>query len=301
MSLELLLGRDDATTVLTAWPDRPYTLTLPDDSPIGRMVSAQTIRAFLDAGCAPADYVNIFHKGEGLHPARFTVADRVAPSSVELLLNEGCTIQLRELNRWWPPLSAICQGIQVETGYSCYVTAFLTPPGTQGLDYHWDQYLGIVVQLAGTKTWELHEPKVDAPYRDHSMSTNLWQDSWVDEWRNAGPDQTVELAAGDVLVLPRGWVHNPHSRSATETSVHLTFVLKERTPLWVAERLVGSALNDLAFRAVIPPANLDLAQMPKTIDEVRRLLIDYLGRLDPDGLARPVRHAAEHETSHATV
>ncbi|MFG1882917.1 JmjC domain-containing protein [Micromonospora sp. NPDC049102] len=95
--------------------------------------------------------------------------------------------------------------------------------------------------LQGTKTWELFKPKVDAPYRDHSMSTNLWQDGWVKHWQKDGPYQTVELIPGDILVLPRGWVHNPHSRNAVETSVHLTFVLKARVPLWVAERLVGSA------------------------------------------------------------
>jgi ribosomal protein L16 Arg81 hydroxylase len=301
MSLELLLGHEAAATIFREWPERPYTFKLPDNGPIGRVINARTIRGFLDAGCAPSDYVNVFHNGEGLHPARFTADDRVAPASVQLLLDQGCTIQLRELNRWHPPLSAICSAIQAETGCSGYVTAFITPASEQGLDYHWDQYLGIVVQLEGSKTWELFEPRVAAPYRDHSMSTNLWQDDWVAQWQEAGPDRTVELSAGDVLVLPRGWVHNPHSRNSTETSVHLTFVLKERSPLWIAERLIGSAINDHRFRAVVSPTDFDSERMPETIKSVRALMLDYLGKLDVEEMARALRHAAQRETSHATV
>ncbi|MFI5927341.1 JmjC domain-containing protein [Micromonospora sp. NPDC051543] len=297
----MILGHQAANAALSEWPEYPYTLKLPSGSPIRPAVNAQMIRGFLDAGCAPSSYVNVFHRGEGLHPARFTADDRVAPASVQLLLDQGCTIQLRELNRWFPPLSAVCTGIQAETGCPGYVTAFITPPSKQGLDYHWDQYLGIVVQLQGTKTWELFKPKVDAPYRDHLMSTNLWQDDWVKQWQKDGPYQTVELIPGDILVLPRGWVHNPHSRNAVETSVHLTFVLKERVPLWVAERLVGSAITDARFRAVIPPSGLDPATMPTTVEQTRSLLIDYLSGLNVEEMSRALRRAAQQETSHAML
>ncbi|QOC93991.1 JmjC domain-containing protein [Micromonospora craniellae] len=301
MSLELLLGSEAAHDLVAAWPDRPYTLTLPGDSPIGRVISAQTIRGFLDTGCAPSAYVNVFHRGEGLHPARYSSDDRVLPASAQVLLDKGCTFQLRELNRWHPPLGVFCAGIQAETGCAGYVTAFITPPGHQGLDYHWDQYLSIVVQLEGSKTWELWKPRVDAPYRDHSMSTDLWQDEWVAQWMQAGPDYEFELTVGDVLVLPRGWVHNPHSRNASEASVHLTFVLKERVPQWVAERLIGSAINDVRFRTVIPPSGLDPAQMPETIKGVRALVIDYLNGLNVEEMVPALRHAAEKEMSHATL
>ncbi|NYT95101.1 hypothetical protein HW126_15040 [Salinispora sp. H7-4] len=298
MSLEFILGVEAAAAIIKEWPERPYTLKLPPASPIGRMVNAQTIRNLLDTGCAPSDYVNIYYQGEGLHPSRFTLDDRVMPASAQLLLERGCTIQLRELNRWHPAMSALCVGIQAETGCSGYVTAFITPPGAQGLDYHWDQYLGIVVQLEGIKTWELFEPKVPAPWRDHSMSTSLWDDGWTKQWQEAGPDLAVELAARDVLVLPRGWVHNPHSRDSQETSVHLTFVVKELTPQWIAERLIGSALNDPRFRAVIPPSELELVVLPKTLAGVRGLLIEHLREMNLGKVASAVRHAMEVETSH---
>lgn len=197
-------------------------------------------------------------------------------------------------------MSAICAGIQAQTGCPGYVTAFITPAGTQGLDYHWDQYLGIVVQLEGSKTWELWEPKIESPYRDHATSTHLWDGDWVGQWQDSGPDMTIELAAGQVLVLPRGWVHNPHSRDSTETSVHLTFVLRERVPLWIAERLIGSAINDPRFRVVIPPSGLDSARMPGTVEAVRSLMVDYLAGLNIEEMSGVLRRAAQQETGHAT-
>ncbi|MFI6759116.1 hypothetical protein ACIBF5_08230 [Micromonospora sp. NPDC050417] len=102
MSLDMIIGREAAADFLTEWPTKPFTLTLPPDSPIGRVINAKTIRGFLDAGCAPSNYVNMFHRGEALHPGRFTSDDRVAPASVQLLIDQGVTIQLRELNRWHP-------------------------------------------------------------------------------------------------------------------------------------------------------------------------------------------------------
>ncbi|GAA3750473.1 cupin domain-containing protein [Micromonospora maritima] len=298
MSLEMLIGADNAAAALQRWPDRPYTVRLPDDSPIARIITPRAVRGFLDAGCGPAGYVHIYHQGAGLHPARFTVDDRVSPASVQLLLDQGCTIQLREMDRWWPPLAAICTAIQTETCCPTYATSFITPPGTQGLDYHWDQNLGIIVQLDGTKTWELWKPRVDSPHRDHAMSTQTWDGEWVKQWREQGPEMEFELQPGDVLVLPRGWVHNPHSRRSTQTSVHMTFVLKERSPVWVAERLVASAVNDSRFRAVIPPADFAPERLPAVIDSVRSLISDYLATLDVDQLAKALRYAGETESSH---
>lgn len=75
MSLDMIIGRKAAADILIDWPAHPYTLTLPPDSPIGRVINAQTIRGFLDAGCAPSNYVNMFHRGEALHPGRFTADD----------------------------------------------------------------------------------------------------------------------------------------------------------------------------------------------------------------------------------
>ncbi len=208
----------------------------------------------------------------------------------------GCTLHLRHLELWHPPAAAVVSALQHETGCTGYLSAFITPPQSQGLQWHWDQALGVIVQLTGTKRWELWQPKVADPMREHlSPLSQVWDPAWVSQWRQAGPDVQFDLTAGDVLVLPRGWVHNPHSRHSATESVHLTFVLRERTPLWVAEQLVAAAIEDRRFRAAIAPAALTGAGMTATIADTRDLLVDYLTGLDPAVLAGRLRRAAETE------
>ncbi|WP_247682948.1 hypothetical protein [Micromonospora sp. D93] len=65
--------------------------------------------------------------------------------------------------------------------------------------------------------------------------------------------------------------------------------------------LIGSAINDRRFRAVIPPSGLDLTKMPRTVEDVRSLIIDYLAELDVEEMSRAMRRAAQQESSHATL
>jgi hypothetical protein len=81
----------------------------------------------------------------------------------------------------------------------------------------------------------------------------VWQPEFIPAWEAAGPDLTIELAAGQTLVLPRGWVHNPHALNSDSDSIHLTFAIRERTPLWLVEQLVARAIERPEFRRVILP------------------------------------------------
>ncbi|KQX52809.1 hypothetical protein ASE09_06015 [Streptomyces sp. Root66D1] len=48
-----------------------------------------------------------------------------------------------------------------------HVNAYLTPPGAQGLKYHYDPYVTLIVQLAGRKAWPLHPPFVENPTTEY--------------------------------------------------------------------------------------------------------------------------------------
>lgn len=55
------------------------------------------------------------------------------------------------------------------------------------------------------------------------------------------------------MLLPRGWVHNPLVRNPDEPSVHLTFAIRERAPVWLAEKLMAGAIESASFRNIIRP------------------------------------------------
>jgi ribosomal protein L16 Arg81 hydroxylase len=264
-----------------------------------RLISAETLYDYLDTGCIPPTDVNIIKNAAPRHPASFTTAGRLDADKVRRWRDAGYTVQMRNLQRWHPPMAVMLKALQHETGCTGYASAFVTPAGEQGLEWHWDQYLGIVVQLAGTKRWEMWEPVVDSPTRDYQSSVQRWNPAWLPNWQANGPDLSYDLTPGQVLILPRGWVHNPHSRESTEASVHLTVVLHERTPLWIAEHLTSSAIHDPAFRAALPPADITTDGLTAHVSRTRRALIDHLQRLDVDAVSSELRQTATTEAESA--
>lgn len=294
MSLRMLFDPAAVTDLMTTWPHKPSLHRLPADSALTHLISAETLYDYLDTGCIPPGDINIIKNAAPRHPASFTTAGRLDADKVRRWREDGYTVQMRHVEQWHPPMAVMLAALQAETGCTGYASAFVTPAGEQGLQWHWDQYLGIVVQLAGTKRWELWKPVVDSPTREYQTSVQRWNPEWLSTWQTNGPDHCHDLTPGDVLILPRGWVHNPHSRESTEASVHLTIVLHERTPLWIAEHLTTSATHDPAFRAALPPADITTDGLTAHVSRTRRALIDHLQRLDVGAASVDLRKTARN-------
>ncbi|MFD3739454.1 MULTISPECIES: hypothetical protein [unclassified Streptomyces] len=70
-------------------------------------------------------------------------------------------------------------------------------------------------------------------------------------------------------------------------SIHLTFAIRERTPVWVAEKLVGCVIEKDAFRRVIPPADIEGQRLSQHVRDVRQALLEHLAGLDVDDFGNP--------------
>ncbi|MFD5654451.1 JmjC domain-containing protein [Streptomyces sp. NPDC127039] len=254
-------------------------------------MSLDYFNKLVDTGCAPPDEIAVIKAGPSNRTA-FLTNGRTDATKLSRLRDQGHTIRFGNMQRWIPTFQHISQDIQQETGYSNYMHAFLTPGGEQGLLHHWDQQMAVIVQVAGTKTWQLWEPPVDAPTREWGESFRVWREDFIPTWEAAGPDLTVELTAGQTLLLPRGWVHNPHALNHSGPSLHLTFAIRERTPFWLAEQLLAGAIERSDFRRVILPAELEVPALADRLSETRRALEAFLDTLDMTAAAIRVRKAA---------
>ena len=296
MSLTMLFDGTTLDDMMTTWPTKPAVYELPAESRLPAIVSAQLLNRYLDTGTAPADEINVVKDGVVRHPRAYTTAGKLDPAKVATWRGRGYSFQLRNLNRWYPPLHAMCSAIQAETGYGCYVTGFVTPAGEQGLDYHWDQNMGIVYQVAGHKRWQIWAPVVEEPHRDHLASNTQPIGVLVERLKTAGPDHEIELGPGQVLMLPRAWIHNPHAHDQDEESTHLTFVLRERTAFWIGEKLASAAIESALLRRVIAPAQVvDADAFAEEIVRARTLLIDWLSQVDEVTLAAELLDVARRE------
>ncbi|OKI57655.1 cupin [Streptomyces sp. CB00072] len=267
---------------------------------LDRVINAETIDHYVDTGCVPADEIAVVSDGRALHPDRHRTAGRTDPAKLRSLYEGGHTIRLGNLQRVVPFLADVSRGIQRETGFSNYLHAFVTPPGRQGLRHHWDQRMAVIVQITGIKRWQLWRPMFPSPMRAYQESFRVWDPDFIPQWEAAGPDLKVDLRPGQSLLLPRGWVHNPHTLDAKARRIHLTFAIRVRTPLWVAEKLVNRAIEKDAFRRVILPGDIMGQQLSQRVRDVRQALVEHLAGLDVDDFARFLARAAVSEKEYTT-
>lgn len=299
MSLRLLLPHPGVTELLTSWPDEPRVYER-EAGELDRVINPESIDHYLETGCVPADEIAVVSDGVALHPDRHRTAGRTDPAKLRSLYEDGHTIRLGNLQRVVPFLADVSRGIQQETGYSNYLHAFVTPPGRQGLLHHWDQQMAVIVQIAGSKRWQLWRPMFPSPMREYQESFRVWDPGFIPRWEAMGPDLEVDLRPGESLLLPRGWVHNPHALDSEARSIHLTFAIRERTPVWVAEKLVGCVIEKEAFRRVILPGDLGGHRLSQHVRDVRQALVDHLAGLDIDDFAQALRRAAVAEKEYTT-
>jgi hypothetical protein len=296
MSLTMLFDEDTVSEMMTAWPTKPALHKPPDDSRVLSIVNAELIHGYLDTGAAPAEQLIVIKDGAALHTRAYTTDGYVDPGKLAKWRGRGYTVQLRNLHRWCSAVHAICSEIQEETGYGCYATGFVTPAGGQGLYHHWDQNMGLIYQIAGRKTWQIWEPGVEEPHNGQFASNASPGTDVIDRMKSMRPDFEFDLGPGQILVLPRGWMHNPHARGQTEDSVHVTFVARELTGYWIAGKLAQAALTSTPLRRVIPPASVvDPVAFAGQVAGARDLLTQWLAGADVSALAVELLQAARTE------
>lgn len=120
----------------------------------------------------------------------------------------GATLVLQSLERIHPPLSEFARALEAEISHLVQTNAYLSPPGASALARHSDRHDVFVVQLEGSKSWDVE---------------------------GLGP---LELVEGDVLYIPRGCAHSAATNS--RHSLHLTIGVLSVTYAAVIRRAVES-------------------------------------------------------------
>lgn len=161
---------------------------------------------------------------------------------VRRVYERGKTVIVMTMQQRWRPVAALCRNL--EGAFHCPVHAnmYLTPHGAQGFDAHFDTHEVFVLQLEGSKQWRLYGAPRELPLVDERF--NIPRDQ-------LGPAREVELQAGDLLYIPRGFVHEAFTAECA--SLHLTVgVNVYRWADLLGEALVDLTRNDRRFRESVP-------------------------------------------------
>lgn len=180
-----------------------------------------------------------------------TVADQLDDTALWRSFADGATLVLQALQRTWEPVTDFTSRLGTELGHPVQANAYVTPPQNRGFDAHYDVHDVFVLQIAGTKRWVIHEPVHPDPLRDQPWTDHR---AAVAEAAQGEPRIDTVLRPGDVLYLPRGWLHAAEAQGAV--SVHLTLGVHNWTRHALAEQLAQSALallrDDPRMRGSLP-------------------------------------------------
>ncbi|WET77403.1 cupin domain-containing protein [Amycolatopsis sp. QT-25] len=218
------------------------------------------------------------------------IGDQVRDDRVAALFAEGSTIVLQALHRTWPGIIDFTTRLTGELGHPAQANAYVTPPSSQGFSAHYDVHDVFVLQLAGRKRWNVHAPVHPAPLRDQPWSGHAG--AVAARVRDDAPVIDEVLEPGDVLYLPRGWLHS--ATALGDVSAHLTVGVHVITTYALVEALTALSGSDERLRASLP-LGIDVAdpeQLEGHLKSVREDLIDALRAVPGEEVARHVRDRA---------
>lgn len=147
------------------------------------------------------------------------------------LLQQGATLVLENVERSQPQLSRLLDALSAELLLDCHFNLYLSYPGQIGYPIHYDSHDFLILQIAGSKKWQIFEKTLsDAQIHPQAPRHNQ------PEWQNL--IQTHTLTAGDVLYVPKGFWHQVQAEH--EPSLHLTLGLYPDTGIdflrWLQEQ-----------------------------------------------------------------
>ena len=200
-------------------------------------------------------FARMANEGTVLASDRFTsgggygaeVSDQLNGDKVLHEFTDGSTLVLQGLHRSWRPLAEFTRQLIADIGHPIQVNAYITPASSRGFDAHYDVHDVFVIQIAGEKRWTIHEPVYRDPLADEPWSDH--RDAVVERAATA-PYLVETFAPGDVLYLPRGWIHS--ATALGDYSIHLTIGVAAHTRAELAQRMISRLKSSPALRAGLP-------------------------------------------------
>lgn len=143
-----------------------------------------------------------------------TTLRRLHVPALHRFLGDGGTAIAFGVDDFDASLSATAGLIETATGLRSGMNAYVSHGRhPSGFGAHWDDHDVVVIQVLGSKRWEVFAPAVRWPVLGHSSESV------------AGARHSVHLLrAGDVLHVPRGWGHLVTGEGGL--SIHLTLPLR---------------------------------------------------------------------------
>ena len=170
-------------------------------------------------------------------------------TKVQELIRQGATISIHAVETLDPEIAAVAAALQCRIEGEVVCNIYCSWQGHQGFPSHFDFHDVFVLQIAGTKVWNIYESRFDQAANIEGYRSDSFSDAENEKAR--GPVQMqAAMTPGDVLYIPRGQYHD--ALATSEASMHLTFGVEFLSAYYFLRAIAGGLQQDPFFRRPLP-------------------------------------------------
>ena len=266
------------------WERKPLHLRRSNAAYYSRLLTLSDLEKLIGRPGMRFPAIQLSRSGSYYPASVFTEDRRLGPDTFTGVVNfprlnaeyrAGATVVLPGLHMTWQPLADLCSRLDDQLNHVAHANAYLTPGNTAGFAPHYDTHEILVLQLSGAKRWRVYAPPIELPHRRQPFDP-------VGYVLPEEPVLEVELTPGDLLYLPRGYVHTTTTSAAS--SAHVTIGIDVYTWLDLAGEVMRQALTSPKFRAALPPGFSSRADRHPLAEELSSVLTELTRVASVDSL-----------------
>jgi len=179
--------------------------------------------------------------------------------------HRGSTVRVSRVHRHWKPIGELCRSLEQSFEFPVRANLYCTPAAASTSPRHYDTHDVLVLQISGQKNWRIFEPLVTLPLESvpplpfeertpmlkYARGGPRKGRANIDDNECGQPVNELRLTAGDLLYIPRGFLHE--AWTTDEPSTHITVGLHVVRWLDLLSVALAQVSNgDVRFRQALP-------------------------------------------------
>ncbi|GAA6136860.1 hypothetical protein NBRC116583_06070 [Arenicella sp. 4NH20-0111] len=244
------------------WEQKPFIIKRRNANYYKSVLNLETLNEVFASRIFRAPDMRIFNNGEKKAFHEFSKKNKANGNVVLKEFENGSTIIFENLDRNHLPLAKLIRNLENELHIDLRTNVYLTPAKATGFKAHWDTHCVLVMQVHGTKKWEIYDNPVPLPTENQKYSPKTGD--------QANHITSFLMEEGDIAYIPRGFVHQASAQD--QASLHVTMGLRPLTVKDLLREVVNNVCKEnVSLRnGILPKGDFDEGTLRDALVDVMK-------------------------------